>query len=189
MIGSWSAPPISPWTIVSSCVRSRSYAMRTARRRPPSAGDAQSSSSPAGSIASSSRARSCGSGLMERPSSCSSGGRSSRSASAEATRGDQRLQDLRAAPSPPGARRARARRTTVAMSCAPPTPTSGPARQDVARLVGLVEPAPDDERLGRRLERLGQPARRAERGQPGQPLADQRKLEQQLAPRVGHRRR
>jgi hypothetical protein len=53
-------------------------------------------------------------------------------------------------------------------------------RQQGSRLVGLVEPAGDDDCVGRWLERLGQASRRRERGRLGQPLADERELEQRL---------
>ena len=49
------------------------------------------------------------------------------------------------------------------MSRAAPIPTPGRSSSSAARLVGLVEPARDDDRVGRRLERLGQAPRRPER--------------------------
>jgi hypothetical protein len=48
------------------------------------------------------------------------------------------------------------------------------------RLVGLVEPARDDDRVGRGFQGLGEPARRSERRQLRESLADQRELEQDL---------
>ena len=56
--------------------------MRTARRRPPSAGEAVSSSSPAGSTLCSSRARTCGSGARRRPGRAAAAGAPRASASA-----------------------------------------------------------------------------------------------------------
>ncbi len=57
-------------------------------------------------------------------------------------------------------------------------------RQERPRLVGLVELARDDDRIRRRLERLGQPTRRWERGGRRQPVADERELEKGLGARV-----
>jgi hypothetical protein len=56
--------------------------------------------------------------------------------------------------------------------------------QERARLVRLVELAGDDDRVGGRLQALGEPARRRERGGVGQPLADERELEQRLGSSV-----
>ena len=53
-----------------------------------------------------------------------------------------------------------------------------PLPQEPARLVGLVEPATDHDRVGRRLERLREPARRRERGVGREPLAHLGVLEQ-----------
>ncbi len=47
-----------------------------------------------------------------------------------------------------------------------------------ARLIGLVEPARDDDRVARRLECLGEASRRREAGRVGQPGPDGRELEQ-----------
>ena len=57
-------------------------------------------------------------------------------------------------------------------------------RQERTRLVGLVEPARHDDRIGRRLQRLGQASRRRERRGRRQPVADERELEKGLGARV-----
>ena len=55
---------------------------------------------------------------------------------------------------------------------------AGPLGQERAGLIGLVEAARDDDRVVRRLQRLGQPAGRRERGRLGEPRPDERELEQ-----------
>ncbi len=64
------------------------------------------------------------------------------------------------------------------MSCAAPIPTPGSILQQRAGLIRLVEPAADDHRIRRRLEGLGDPTGRLERGVLGQPLTNGRELEQ-----------
>ena len=59
-----------------------------------------------------------------------------------------------------------------------PDPRAGPLLEERPRLVGLVEPARHDDRVVRRLERLGQAARGRERGGLGEPRPDRRELEQ-----------
>ena len=55
---------------------------------------------------------------------------------------------------------------------------TGPFGEEGTGLVGLVEAAGDDHRIGRRLEGLGQSPTRPERGHGGEPLADGGELEQ-----------
>ena len=162
--------------------------MRTARRRPPSAGEAPSRISPAGSMLTTSRWRSAGRGV-------------------DAARQlvEQRPVHLaervaRAAPPPPacprwrpelararGGRRGRRAPTAGPMSRAPPTPTSGrPDRKTRASSVSSRRRAHDD-RVGRRLERLGQPARRRERRVRREPRADRGVLEDARRPLVHQR--
>ena len=57
-------------------------------------------------------------------------------------------------------------------------PDARPLLDERPRLVGLVERAGDDDRVIGRLERLGQPARRPERGGRREPCPDGRELEQ-----------
>src|SRR5688572_18423290 len=88
----------------------------------------------------------------------------------EAPGADERLQDLqqlapRQAAAAPGAQHDRAYVVRAADA------KVGPPREDVTRLVGLVEPPPHDEWLGRRLDRLCQPPRWRERGQRREPRA------------------
>ncbi len=59
-----------------------------------------------------------------------------------------------------------------------PDPDARPFLEERPRLVGLVERAGDDDRVVGRLERLGQPARRPERGGRREPCPDGRELEQ-----------
>ena len=59
-----------------------------------------------------------------------------------------------------------------------PDPDARPLLDQAAGLVGLVERPRDDDRVARRLERLGQPPRRRERGGLRQPVADRGELEQ-----------
>ena len=113
-----------------------------------------------------------------RPSSCSSGRRSlaQRVARAAPRRSSvsSDVQQLSGSSRPPRA----ARSMAGPMSRAPPMPTSGPLGEEVARLVGLVEPARDDDRVRARLERLGQPARRREARWPRRAARGWRELEQ-----------
>jgi hypothetical protein len=62
-----------------------------------------------------------------------------------------------------------------------------PAGEQRPGFVGLVQRPVDDDWVGGRFEGLGQPARRPERCQSGQPFADERELEHLLAAPVGHR--
>ena len=57
-------------------------------------------------------------------------------------------------------------------------PHAGPFLEERARLVGLVQRAGHENRVGRRLEGLREAARRIERRPLGQPRADGRELEQ-----------
>src|SRR5690606_11814523 len=59
-----------------------------------------------------------------------------------------------------------------------PDPDTWPILREGARLVGLVEAARDDDRVVRRLERLGQATRRRERGRSRQANADGREFAQ-----------
>ncbi len=59
-------------------------------------------------------------------------------------------------------------------------PDPGSLLEQRADLVGLVELAGDDDRVRRRLERFGESAGWRERGGVGEPLADERELEQVL---------
>ena len=128
-----------------------------------------------------------GSAWSSRPRSRSSGRRSSARSVPEPGGRVERLGDLEelgrfepAAAGRPLDRPARCR-------AAAPIPTPGPLLEKRARLVGLVEAARDDDRVVRRLEGLGQAARRRERGRLGQPRPDGRELEQRERARV-HRR-
>ena len=77
-----------------------------------------------------------------------------------------------------GGRRAPRARPPARCRAPPPIPTPARSREQRPGLVGLVEAAGDDDRVRRRLERLRQPLRRRERGRGGEPVADERELEQ-----------
>ena len=57
---------------------------------------------------------------------------------------------------------------------------AGPVAEQRSCLVGLVQPTRDDDRVGGRLEDFGETTRRRERRGLGQPLTDERELEQHL---------
>ena len=123
-IGSWSAPPSSEPTRLSSRRRSRSYATRTAARSGPRRGDAVSSSSPTGSKLRPSVPRSAGSGWSRRPRSRSSARRSSASdvaRRAAASRVSMISRNCAGSSRPPRP----ARPIHGSMSCAAPIPTPG----------------------------------------------------------------
>ena len=177
MIGSWSALPSSAPTSASSRRRSRSYATRTADRSPPSRGDAVSSSSPTGSkLAGQGRAQR-GQGVevacevaQERAPVVGD----DRGQSRGGIEGLGDLEELaRFEPAAPN-------RPTDGRSDVTRGPDAGPRPlvEEVARLVGLVEPAGHDDRVAGRLEGLGQPPGRTERGGGRQPALDGRELEQ-----------
>ena len=59
-----------------------------------------------------------------------------------------------------------------------PDAGAGTLADEVARLVRLVEAARDEDRIALGQERLREPARRRERGLLGEPLPDERELEE-----------